>query len=66
VVAHKTGTGRRGTLWSATNDIGIVTLPNGQHLAIGVLLMDSTADEATREATIAAVAKAAWEAFTGH
>lgn len=62
-VAHKTGTGRRGAIWSATNDVGIVTLPNGQHLAIAVLLMDSTADEATREGTIAAVAKAAWETF---
>jgi len=62
-VAHKTGTGKRGAVWSATNDVGIVTLPNGQHLAIAVLLMDSTGDEATREGTIAAVAKAAWETF---
>jgi len=62
-VAHKTGTDNtRGGMTRATNDIGIVTLPNGQHLAIAVFIKDSKATEAQREAVIAHVAKAAWNA----
>src|SRR6267378_432493 len=50
VVAHKTGTGgTRDGITSATNDIGIITLPNGTHLAVAVFVSDSSADEATRE-----------------
>ncbi|MEP0891340.1 class A beta-lactamase-related serine hydrolase [Leptolyngbya sp. PL-A3] len=37
VVAHKTGTSSTvDGVTAATNDVGIVTLPNGQHLAIAV------------------------------
>ena len=57
-VAHKTGTsGAREGVTAATNDIGIITLPNGKHLAIAVFVSDSPADEATREGVIAKVAK---------
>jgi beta-lactamase class A len=60
-VAHKTGTsGTDGGLTHATNDIGIVTLPNGSHLAIAVFVSDSKADEAIREGVIARIARAAW------
>ena len=62
VVAHKTGTdGTRGGLTRATNDIGIVTLPDGRHMAIAVFVKDSTADAAAREGAIARVARAAWD-----
>jgi beta-lactamase class A len=62
IVAHKTGTsGTRDGITAATNDIGIITLPNGKHLAIAVFVSDSPADEATRERVIAEVAKAAWD-----
>jgi beta-lactamase class A len=62
VVAHKTGTsGSRKGITAATNDIGIITLPNGKHLAIAVFVSDSPADEATREGVIAKIAKATWE-----
>jgi beta-lactamase class A len=62
VVAHKTGTGgTRDGVTSATNDIGIITLPNGTHLAVAVFVSDSSADEATRESVIARIAKAAWD-----
>jgi beta-lactamase class A len=58
VVAHKTGTsGTQKGITAATNDIGIVTLPNGKHLAIAVFVSDSPADEAGREAVIAKAAK---------
>jgi beta-lactamase class A len=62
VVAHKTGTsGTSNGLTHATNDIGIVTLPDGRHMAIAVFVTDSTANESTREGTIAKISKAAWE-----
>ena len=63
-VAHKTGTdGTTNGLTRATNDIGLVTLPDGRHLAIAVFVKDSTADETTREHTIAAVARLAFDAW---
>ncbi len=63
VVAHKTGTsGTEKGITAATNDIGIITLPNGRHLAVAVFVSDSTADEATREGVIAKIAKAVWDA----
>lgn len=66
-VAHKTGTsGTENGLTAATNDIGIITLPNGKHLAIAVFVSDSPADEATREGTIAKIAKAVWDSMNKH
>ena len=62
VVAHKTGTGGTNSgLTSATNDIGLITLPNGRHLAVAVFVSDSPADLATRERVIAEIAKAIWD-----
>ncbi|MDQ3908364.1 MAG: class A beta-lactamase-related serine hydrolase, partial [Acidobacteriota bacterium] len=62
VVAHKTGTGGlRDGVTSATNDIGIITLPNGRHAAVAVFITDSKADLDTREAVIAKIAKAIWD-----
>jgi beta-lactamase class A len=66
VVADKTGTdGTHGGLTRATNDIGVVTLPNGRHLAIAVFLRDSRGTAAEREGAIAKIARAAWDAATG-
>jgi beta-lactamase class A len=63
-VAHKTGTdGTRNGLTRATNDIGIVTLPDGRHLAFAAFVRDSTADEPTRERAIADAARAAYNAW---
>jgi beta-lactamase class A len=65
VVAHKTGSsGTHTGATAATNDIGIVTLPDGRHLAIAVFLMDSKAPPEARDAAIARVARAAWDRFT--
>jgi beta-lactamase class A len=64
-VAHKTGTsGVRDGISGATNDIGIIKLPDGGHLAIAVFVSDSAADVRTREAVIAKIAKAAWDKWT--
>jgi beta-lactamase class A len=67
IVAHKTGTSGVDSkgISAATNDIGIVTLPNGRHLLIAVFVSDSPADEATREGVIAKVAKAVWDKWGG-
>ena len=66
VVAHKTGTSGTNDegLTPATNDAGIITLPNGKHLAIAIFVCNSTADEATREKVIAQIAKAAWDYYS--
>ena len=63
-VAHKTGSsGTRDGVAAATNDVGIITMPNGKHIAIAVFVGDSKADEKTREAIIAKTAKAVWDAW---
>jgi beta-lactamase class A len=65
IVAHKTGTsGTENGITAATNDIGIITLPNGRHVAIAVLVSDSPANEATREGVIAKVAWAVWDKWS--
>lgn len=65
IVAHKTGTGgTQNGVTGATNDIGIIYLPNGNHLAIAVFVSDSRADEKTREAVIAKIAKAVWDRWS--
>jgi len=65
-VAHKTGSSRTvDKLTRATNDAGIVTLPDGRHLAIAVFVSDSLADDITREAVIARISRAAWDYWTG-
>jgi beta-lactamase class A len=48
----------------ATNDIGLIALPDGRQLAIAVFVTDSTADEATRKKVIARIGRAAYDAAT--
>lgn len=61
-VAHKTGTsGSRDGITAATNDIGIISLPNGNYLLIAVFVGDSPASEEVREGVIAKIAKATWD-----
>jgi beta-lactamase class A len=63
-VAHKTGTsGTRDGKTDATNDVGLVTLPNGNRVAVAVFVSASPADEATRERTIAGLARVAYDTF---
>jgi len=63
VVRHKSGTSDTviGVTY-AMNDIALITLPDGRTLALAVFLTNSTDDQKKREATIAAIAKAAYEA----
>lgn len=62
-VAHKSGTSDVDNgIAHATNDIGLIALPDGRRLAIAVFVTDSTADQATREKVIARTARAAYDA----
>ena len=63
-VAHKTGSSRTvDGVTAATNDVGIITLPDGRRVAVAVFVSDSPADDATRERVIADVARAAYDVW---
>jgi beta-lactamase class A len=63
-VAHRPGTsGTYDGITRATNDVGLITLPNGKTLALVVFVSDTKADEKTREGVIADIAKASWNCF---
>jgi N-acyl-D-amino-acid deacylase len=58
-VAHKTG-----TIGGSTNDVGIVTLPQGAgHVALAVFIRSSTKEVRVRERTIAEIARAVHDYF---
>jgi beta-lactamase class A len=62
LVMHKTGSSDTlAGVTAATNDIGLIVLPDGRQLALAVFVTDSRADEKTREAVIARIAKAVYE-----
>jgi len=68
IVAHKTGssgTNEKG-ITAAANNIGRVTLPNGEHFAISVFITDSRENEETNDKIISDIAKAAWDYFTNN
>ena len=64
-VGHKTGTSGTNAkgVAAATNDAGIVTLPDGRHYGIVVFVSNSTDDEKTRENVIAQSAKVVWDYY---
>jgi beta-lactamase class A len=66
-VAHKTGTSGTSDkgITAATNDAGIMKLPNGKSIAVVVFVSDAAANMETRELVIAQVAKAAWDYYGG-
>lgn len=65
-VMHKTGTSSTNEkgLSAATNDAGVITLPDGRHVAVTVFVSDSTAGQKEREQTIAQAARAAYLHYT--
>lgn len=64
LVAHKTGlSDTKDGILAATNDAGIMTLPNGEHVAIVVFVSNTSVDEKTRDGVIAQISKAAWDYF---
>jgi beta-lactamase class A len=62
VVAHKTGSsGTVNGLTRATNDVGLITLPDGRHLAVAVFVSDTRASDTVQASVIAKIARAAWD-----
>ena len=62
IVMHKTGSsGTRDGVTFATNDIGLITLPDGRRVAIAIFVTDSRANDDARDAVIARIAKAAYD-----
>lgn len=66
VVARKAGTSGNSDrgINAATHDVGIITLPNGKHLALVVFVSNTKAKEADRELIIAKIAFAAWNYYS--
>ena len=63
-VAHKTGTaGEMDGVAAVVNDVGIVTLPNGRHVAVAVLVKRATRGAEAAERTIAAIARAVYDRY---
>lgn len=65
VVADKTGTsGTARKFTNATNDVGLITLPDGRRLAVAVFVADSAAPANVREQVIAQIGQAIYRAAT--
>ncbi len=65
IVGHKTGSSGMNDkgIAAATNDVGIVILPNNTPVVIVVFVSDSDAQEKIREEIIADIARAVWDAY---
>lgn len=66
VVAHKTGTSNtnKAGLRPALNDVGIITLPNGKHLAVSIFVSEDTQKYEQGEKTVAEIAKIIWDHYS--
>jgi beta-lactamase class A len=65
LVAHRTGTGApndKGTL-GAVNNVGIITLPNGKHIAIAVYITNGNETQNRLEEVIAKISKAVFDHY---
>ena len=64
-MAHKTGTGGdTAGVNCCTNDVGLVTLPDGSHLAVAVFVKSSARPLPARERAIARIAQKAYQHWT--
>jgi beta-lactamase class A len=62
-VAHKAGSsGEEFGIIPATNDVGLITLPDGRRLAVAIFITDARSDQAACEAVIARIARAIYGA----
>ncbi|QIG88460.1 class A beta-lactamase, subclass A2 [Chryseobacterium sp. POL2] len=65
IVAHKTGSSAtENGKTAATNDIGVITLPNKEHMIVSVFVSDSYENDATNEKIIADIAKASFDYYS--
>ncbi len=66
IVAHKTGTSdTRGKITDACNDVGILFLPDGTHLALSVFVCKSEENYDDTRKLIAEIAKAVFDVYSG-
>jgi beta-lactamase class A len=67
-VAHKTGTSftTKNGITPAINDVGIITLPNGKHIALAIFVSESKENRETNERIIAEITEIIWEYATRH
>ncbi len=66
IVAHKTGssgTNDKG-ISAALNDVGIIALPNGKHIAVVVFVTNSPDSKDLRDSIIARISKASFDYFS--
>jgi beta-lactamase class A len=68
VVPHKSGSSgtNENGLAAATNDIGIIVLPDGRCVALVVFVSDSDAPDQERDGLIASIARAVWDGYAVH
>ena len=66
IVAHKTGTSdtNKNGITAATNDAGIITLPNGHHIIVVVFVSNSKDNDKTRDEVIAKISKSVWDYYS--
>jgi beta-lactamase class A len=66
IVAHKTGTSGRSPegVSGAVNDVGIITLPNGKHIAVVLFISNTKEDMEKQEALIAKISQLAFDHYT--
>ena len=67
IIAHKTGFSGKNKegLTGGTNDIGIITLPNGKQFAIAIFVSNSMETEITNDKIIAEIALVVWDYYLG-
>ena len=58
-VAHRTGTSSK-----AYHDVGIITLPDGSHLIMVILISNANEYPAACNSAIAKIARAAWDHYS--
>lgn len=65
-VAHKTGSSgtSQAGITEATNDIGIVFLPDGRYFILSIFITQSLENEETNEKLIAEIARVTWNYYT--
>ena len=63
VVAHKTGMGGNDEVISAMNDVGVVTLPSGDHFAIALFVANPKDSIETVESVMAKISKLVFDHY---
>jgi beta-lactamase class A len=65
IVGHKPGTSgtSKDGFTATTNDVGIVQLPDKRRFAIVLFICNSTADQTTREDTMAKITRVIYDSY---